>query len=383
MKKYTKEFKQKVVDEHKSGMPCKDICMKYSIPKSCLYDWLKLYDVKTDKKSSQTFTYEQYLSLQMELEKTKMELDIIKLSHCFTDSPRKQKQAAIENLMDKFRVKDMCRVLNLPTGTFYNYHLRRVRIKQNDLRDEWLKEQILLVFNESGQRFGSTKIQAKLATMGIKTSATKVFALMKEMGIKSKQCRKRTFSPQKNALKFCWNHLKREFNQTEPNKYWVGDVTELRVGSAKFYLCVILDLFSRKVIAYRLASQNNSSLVINTFKDAYENRNRPSGLSFHSDQGTPYLSDEYRTLLHSLKVKQSFSNKGNPYDNAVIEAFFSVFKREEINSHNFEFFDELKDCVDAYMQYYNDYRPHETLKNKTPNQVENDYMLEAVPALSG
>lgn len=79
------------------------------------------------------------------------------------------------------------------------------------------------------------------------------------------------------------NKLKRQFNQTSPNKYWVGDITEVRVKRNKFYLCVILDLFSRKVVAYRLSSQNNTQLTINTFKDAYEGRNRPCELSFHSD----------------------------------------------------------------------------------------------------
>ena len=124
-----------------------------------------------------------------------------------------------------------------------------------------------------------------------------------------------------------------------------------------------------------LSSQNNNSLTINTFKDAFENRNKPVGLCFHSDQGYNYISNEYRNLLHSLKVKQSFSKKANPYDNAVIESFFSNFKREEINSHEFEFYEELEECVGSYIQYYNDYRPHTNLKNKTPNQVEQDYSL--------
>ncbi len=156
----------------------------------------------------------------------------------------------------------------------------------------------------------------------------------------------------------------------------------IRVASVKFYLCVIIDLFSRKVIAYRLSSQENSSLAVKTFKDAYEMRGRPVGLSFHSDQGLQYTNQEFRDLLHSLKVKQSFSNKGNPYDNAPMESFFSSFKREEINANNFEYFEELKECVDSYMQYYNDYRPHETLKNKTPNQVEDDYALSVLSELS-
>lgn len=98
--------------------------------------------------------------------------------------------------------------------------------------------------------------------------------------------------------------------------------------------------------------------------------------------GANYISCEYRNLLKTLKVKQSFSSKANPYDNAVIESFFSNFKREEINHHDYDFFEELQESVKEYMDYYNDYRPHLSLKNKTPNQVENDYELSVLSELS-
>ncbi len=381
MKKYTIKFKEIIIKEYKNGTSYKEIKEKYNVPKTCLYDWLKLYSIKVHK-DEKIFTYKQYEDLQKKFEKVSRELEIIKLSHCFADSPRKQKEEAIEKLMDKFPVKEMCRVLNLPTGTFYNYHLRRVKITQNQIRDEYLKSEILKIFNESGQRFGAPKITAKLSTLGIKTTKSKVSNLMKQMNIKSKQCKKRTFEKSQGKLPYCKNYLKREFKQTAPNKFWVGDITAIFIKNNKFYLCVILDLFSRKVIAYRLSSQNNNNLSINTFKDAFEIRNHPTNLCFHSDQGTNYTSHEYRNLLKALKVKQSFSSKANPYDNAVVESFFSNFKREEINHHSYEYFEELQESVKEYMNYYNDYRPHSSLKNKTPNQVENDYKLNVLAELS-
>lgn len=226
------------------------------------------------------------------------------------------------------------------------------------------------------------KIATKLSELGINTTKKKVSNLMEQMGIKSKQCKKRTFEKKQGKLASCKNYLNRHFEQSEPNKFWVGDVTTIFIKNNKFYLCVIIDLFSRKVVAYRLSAQNNSNLTVNTFKDAFEERNRPVGLCFHSDQGANYISCEYRNLLKTLKVKQSFSSKANPYDNAVIESFFSNFKREEINHHDYEFFEELQESVKEYMNYYNDYRPHLSLKNKTPNQVENDYELSVLSELS-
>ncbi len=208
MQKFTKEFKLKVVDEYQNGVSCKELCTKYSIPKTCLYDWLKLYKINTTKDKN-CFTYEQFINLQKQLAKTKQELEIIKLSNCLPSSPIRQKEEAIEKLIGIFPIKIMCRVLQLPSATFFNYLYRRVKVTQYEIWDNYLKDEIMKVFNESQQRFSANKIYIKLKTIGINTTPEKVAILMKEMGIKSKQCRKKTFTPQKNKFKFCWNHLKR------------------------------------------------------------------------------------------------------------------------------------------------------------------------------
>ena len=213
----------------------------------------------------------------------------------------------------------------------------------------------------------------KLKAEGIITTEKRVYRLMKEMGLKNKFRKKRSFIQKKGVYTYLKNKLNREFNPLAPNKAWVSDTTKFWLRQVPFSLCVVLDLFSRKVIAYRISSQDNSNLIINTFKDAYESRHEPHGLIFHSDRGVSFTAEEFRDLLHALKVEQSFSKKGNPYDNAVMESFFGTMKLEEMNSHNFEFYDELKECVDKYIVFYNDYRPHTTLKNKTPNQVEKEF----------
>ncbi len=387
MKLISKEARLNAINDYQRKISPKLICQKYQVSKSTLYNWLKLYTVRIDTITGEKFTYKELQETNKLLEKKTKELEVYELSHCCKNSPTRQKEEAIENIIntfgDRYSIRFLCKTLDLPKGTFYNYHLRRVNETQNQKRNEFLKEQILKVFNESGQRFSAKKIQIKLASMDIHTKDSKVTKLMKELNIKSNRRKNKVYQSQENHYsKYYKNFLKREFTQSEPNKFWVSDVTYLNVKSAKFYLCVILDLFSRKIIAYRLSSQNNDSLTVNTFKDAFEGRNRPQNLCFHSDQGTNYTSKNFRDLLLSLKVKQSFSRKGTPLDNSVAESFFSNFKQEEINSKNFEFFDELKESVDSYMQYYNDYRPHNSLKNKTPNQVETDYELEVLNGLS-
>ena len=370
IEKYTKDLKNVILGECNKGLNKCEICKRFNIPKSTIYHWLK----NTKNIENTNITYLDYYKLNNKYKNKCIELEILEKLHCFKDSTTKEKEIAISKFVGVYPIKTMCRVLDLPKGTFYNFHLRRKQVTYNQIRDEQLKKEIYRVFKVSDERFGAKKIWIKLTVEGINTTLNKVQKLMKLLNLHSRQnLRKIESIKQKDNSQYYINKLKRVFNQTEPNKYWVSDVTELQVKRNKFYLCVILDLFSRKVVAYRLSIKNNTQLTVNTFKDAFENRNRPKDLTFHSDQGSNYTAYEFRDLLHSLKVNQSFSKRGNPYDNACMESFFSNLKREEYNGKQYEYFDELEESVDSYMRYYNDYRPHQTLKNKTPNQFENDY----------
>ena len=168
------------------------------------------------------------------------------------------------------------------------------------------------------------------------------------------------------------NLLKKQFFQDKPNKVWVSDFTEIKINRAKFYLCVILDLFSRKVLAYRLSIRLNSNLALLTFKDAYQNRGEPNDLLFHSDQGAQYTSIEFMNTLKALKIKQSFSNPGNPYDNAVMESFFATLKREEVHRKKYKDYDDLKESISKYIIFYNNVRPHKSLNYLTPTKFEDN-----------
>lgn len=373
MKNISEKIKSEVVTLYKNHSNIKELSVRYGISKATIYNWIRQYKVVPNSNKRKEVTFGEYIKLQKHLERKTLELKIYQDLHCFKDATTKEKEITISKLVGVYPIKTMCRLLDLPTGTFYNYYFRRKSVTKNQVRDEQLKQKIYRIFKESDERFGAKKILVKLASEGINTTLRKVQNLMKLLNIRSCQCLRKSDFPKVDNSQYYINKLKRVFNQTEPNKYWVSDITELKIRSNKFYLCVILDLFSRKVVAYRLSSQNNTYLTINTFKDAYESRNRPAALSFHSAQSANYTAHEFRDLLRSLKVNQSFSHIGNPYDNACMESFFSNFKREEYNTKNYEFFDELQASVDSYIKHYNDYRPHQTLKNKTPNQFETDY----------
>lgn len=139
------------------------------------------------------------------------------------------------------------------------------------------------------------------------------------------------------------------------------------------YLTAIMDLFSRKVIGYKVVDCLSASPAIELFKTAFEERGCPTGLMFHSDQGGQFTAYRFRVLLRGKKVKQSFSSPGNPYDNAVIESFFRTLKTEQIYVNTYKTLSELSESIDEYMHFYNEVRPHQKLHNLTPNEFELKY----------
>ena len=198
---------------------------------------------------------------------------------------------------------------------------------------------------------------------------------MKELGLSSKGKRPKINSANDRQYQYYPNRVKRKFLTDAPNKVWISDITYAKVGSDFLYLCTILDLYSRKVLSYNISDRIDTGLTLKTFHEAFTKRNKPTGLIFHSDQGVQYTSYEFRSYLKCNGVIQSFSAPGNPYDNAVAERFFSSVKDEDLRRNFYETKEEFQTAMDRYIDFYNDYRPHQRMGFLTPNQVERKYRL--------
>ena len=169
------------------------------------------------------------------------------------------------------------------------------------------------VFDEYQQVLGAEKIQTILVQRGHQVSKEYVSRLMSEMGLRSVR-----MTAKKEYLKLREperkkNFLQQQFTADQPNQRWVSDVSCFKIGDHYLYVCVIIDLFSRKVIAYKISKKNSTQLITAAFKIAYEERNPPTALIFHSDRGAQYTSHRFQQLLHEHKVQQSFSRPGEPY----------------------------------------------------------------------
>lgn len=234
---------------------------------------------------------------------------------------------------------------------------------------------ILHIYADFDKRLGAYKVQYILKRdYGINISIGRVYRLMGSMDLPKMSTAKPKSSCRRTDNGKYSNHLQQRFSQDAPNLVWVSDITYLKAGGKWYYLCVVIDLFSRKVISWHLSNRADVNLVITAFQKAYKFRNSPYGLMFHSDRGTQYTAFAFRQLLDSLNVVQSFSKKGYPFDNAVCECFFKYLKKEETNRRTYLTFEDLQLSIFEYIEgYYNSRRPHGSLGYLTPNEAESAY----------
>jgi transposase InsO family protein len=226
-------------------------------------------------------------------------------------------------------------------------------------------------FDGSRQRYGSPRIHADLIDQGEHVSRKRLVRLMQEDGLEAR-ARKRfkhtTMSDHDQPV--AANLLARRFDAPGPNQRWVGDTTEFVIGgSGKLYLAAVLDLFSRFVVGWAVSAVNDRHLAMRALAMALKRRCPDAGLLHHSDQGSPYASEDYQTMLEARGITCSMSRRGNCYDNAVMESFFSTVKselRDRFDS-NGEAKMELFDYIEVF---YNQRRRHSTLGQISPAAFE-------------
>lgn len=259
-------------------------------------------------------------------------MEIIRQTGYLSSVPLQEKPATLEDLYNRpgnpFSVHKLCDSLKVARGTFYNHIFRKA--DRSKYREEQTQLMLMVkqVFDDSEQRFGAEKIRIVLAESGIRVGKKRISAIMQELGLCSVRTdAKKQFKRKQQYAK--QNLLKRELSADHPNQVWVSDITYFKATSYWVYLCIILDLYSRKIIGWRVSKHMSTHLVTATFKAAYQERGRPQNLTFHSDRGSQYVSKTLIELFQQHGVKQSFSATVRPLDNAVAETFFSSFKREE------------------------------------------------------
>ena len=372
-KKYPLEFKKQAIRRYEKGESIPALCQELHVSQSTFYHWRNQY--RSIQTSAHTYTPAEFDALVRRLQKAEHKLSIIQLSGYLSKVPLQDKLATLEHfhneMSDLYSVHELCEALDVSRGTFYNHIFRRADRSKYESEKAQLMLKVKQIFDDSEQRYGADKIRAVLAENGLRISTKRVLSIMQELGLHS--IRADAKKVYKNQMRKKQNLLHRKFTTDHPNQVWVSDITYFKIKNAWVYLCAIIDLFSRKVVGYRVSRAASTRLVTTTFRNAYEERGNPQNLTFHSDRGGQYISAAFSKLLQQYNVKQSFSASGTPLDNAVAETFFATFKKEETYRREYTSERHFRKSVDEYIRFYNEVRPHQTLKYKTPQAFEATY----------
>jgi putative transposase len=279
------------------------------------------------------------------------------------------KFALIEAEKASFPVATLCRALRVSRPGFYGWRRRPESARSREDR------RLAVLVRESHERsrktYGSPRVHADLGAQGERVSRKRVIRLMQDQKLKARVRRRyKCTTMSDHDLPVAPNLLDRRFEADAPNERWVGDTTELRVGdSGRLFLASILDLFSRFVVGWALSAVNDRKLVIKALEMALRRRCPDSGLLHHSDQGSPYASEDYQKELATRRITCSMSRRGNCYDNAAMESWFSTFKSEL--GESFESYADAKERSFDYIEvFYNQQRRHSTLGYLTPAEFE-------------
>ena len=269
-----------------------------------------------------------------------------------------------------FDINIMCRVLNVSKSGFYSWKKRK-QSKRN-LNNEKLLKQIKQAHDQSDRSYGSPRIHAHLQEMDIKCGRKRVERIMRENGIRAKHKKRFRVTTRSNDNHiFAPNILNRNFRVGKANKVWVSDITYIWTQEGWLYLCVIIDLYSRKVIGWSMEKTMSVVLVIKAFQMAFLSRKPEKGLIFHSDRGCQYTSSQFQTLLRSKGITISMSRKGNCWDNACAESFFHTLKTEEVSSKIYATRKIARNRIFEYIEiFYNRKRLHSYLGYKSPANFE-------------
>lgn len=272
------------------------------------------------------------------------------------------KYRVIESAAKEYAVSDLCKLFKVSRSGYYAF-LKRKGID----RDQEAKALIQKVYERYNGVYGYRQIQLfLLQDHEVWMNHKKVLRIMQELGIRSRIRRKhRCNYASSEGGRVAKNLLKPDFKADAPNQKWVTDITQYRVGEKWIYLSAIKDLFNNEIIAYQMSARNDNELVLRTFQQAWAQQKDVTGLIVHSDQGFQYTSHAYHDMLPKVGAQISMSRRGNCYDNASMESFFSHLKTEGLYPYDIRNMDEAQRRIEEYIRFYNQHRPQRRL-NKLP-----------------
>lgn len=276
-----------------------------------------------------------------------------------------------------FPIGFMCTQFGVSRSGFYAWRDRTP--SKRSLDDAELRKKIKRVHEGSRQTYGSPRVRAALAAEGARHSRKRVMKLMKQEGLQGRKPKafQRT-TDSRHAFPIAPNLLARQFDVAAPNTVWVTDITYISTKEGWLYLAAIIDLFSRRVVGWAMSEGMERELCLSALRMALQARQPPPGLIHHSDRGSQYASTDYRRLLDAHGLRCSMSRKGDCWDNAVAESFWSTLKSELVERTTFATRVEARNAIFEFIEvFYNRRRLHSHLGYRTP--VDHESLASSIP----
>ncbi len=269
-----------------------------------------------------------------------------------------------------FSIRAMCRVLEVSASGYYAWRKRMMSVRATE--DEQLQQRIRTIHLLSRQTYGAPRIHAELQEQGTRVGRKRVARLMKACSLTGITRRKSTVTTRRDrSTRPAPDLVDRQFAANKRDALWVADITYIPTWAGFLYLAVVLDVWSRKIVGWAMASHLRTSLVTAALNMAIAQR-RPAGVIHHSDQGCQYTSIEFGKRCREAGVRPSMGSVGDCYDNAMCESFFATLECEMIDRSTFHNYDEARVAIFEFIEgFYNTRRRHSALRYQSPVQFEN------------
>ena len=268
---------------------------------------------------------------------------------------------------DKYSISEMCRFFGVSRSGYYDY-VKRMYIPARDLP---LAEKIKECQDKCGKTYGYRRVHLWLERENIHHNPKTILRVMQKYNLLS-VVRRKKYRNYGDYLHRYPNLLNRDFKADRPNQKWVTDISYIKTQQGTLYLSVIRDLYDNSIVAYKTGTEQNINLVLSTIRAAKRKEKVTAELQLHSDQGFQYTSPAYFNLTKSYGITPSMSRRGNPYDNAMAENFFSILKTECIYRTKLKTYEDARILISEYIHFYNNERIQ--LKTKlTPLEKRSQY----------
>ncbi|MFA1068203.1 IS3-like element ISEc15 family transposase [Klebsiella pneumoniae] len=370
--RFTPEFKEEAVRQiTERGYSIAEVSERLGVSAHSLYKWLRA--VKPDNSGQQAQDLldarTEILRLKAQLKRTEEERDILKKGSAVLCKGARLKYRFINDHREIWSIVTMCRVLKVARAGFYVWLHNPVSAGEKD--NQRLLELIRDSYTLSGGVYGYRRVHGDLREIGEVCSRNRVAKIMRKNRIQAIHGYKVPRGSRGRPSLIAPNHVRREFTVVKPNQVWVTDITYIRTWQGWLYLAVVIDLFARNVVGWSMKPTLSRELALDALLMAVWRRKPEENVIVHSDQGSQYGSDDWQRFCRANNLVPSMSRRGNCWDNAVAESFFSSLKKERIRKRVYKTRDMARADIFDYIEvFYNRARRHSHLGGVSPEAFE-------------